>query len=560
MNISRLQQERYRYRPVLPRLLEGESFETIRAAEGAKTEPARDKDKLKELFPRTYGAPLVHFEKGTNAGTPEAFRVGVILSGGPAAGGHNVIAGLFDGLRKYAESQKVSSLLLGFQGGPSGLLDDKHKELDAETIDRYRNTGGFDMIGSGRTKIETPEQFARALSVARKHELNALVVIGGDDSNTNAALLAEYFAEKQSGIRVIGCPKTIDGDLKNSYIEASFGFDTAAKVYSELIGNIARDALSSLKYWHFIRVMGRSASHIALECALQTRPNVTFISEEVAAEKRSLKDLVQEIVRSVVKRAEKGLNYGLVLIPEGVIEFIPEIGRLIAELNNLLSREAEAFSALENFEDRRNRLAKKLENYEVFAVLPESIQAQLLAERDPHGNVQVSLIETEKLLAGLVREELAALKEKGEYRGKFGSLTHFFGYEGRCAFPSNFDADYGYALGLTAFLLIRAGKTGYIAGVSGLEKERSEWTVRGIPAVMLMNLEERHGSMKPVIQKALVELEGAPFKYFASRRDRWAEENAYLFPGPLQFFGDSGLKDRPSETLLREKGKNPEAR
>ncbi|ADN02683.1 diphosphate--fructose-6-phosphate 1-phosphotransferase [Spirochaeta thermophila] len=549
--ISPLQKARYGYVPKLPPVLQDE-IARIQAELGQPTEAVADREDLKRLFANTYGKPIATLTRGSN---PEAGRrrtVGVILSGGPAPGGHNVICGLFDALKKANRE----STLIGFKGGPSGILDDEWIEFTDSLINQYRNTGGFDIIGSGRTKIETPEQFAKALENAKKHGLDALVIIGGDDSNTNAALLAEYFVQQGAPIQVIGIPKTIDGDLKNEYIEASFGFDTATKVYAELIGNIARDAISSRKYWHFIRLMGRSASHIALECALQTHPNVCIVSEEVREKNMTLSQIVDQIVDAVVKRAAKGENFGVVLVPEGLIEFIPEVGALIDELNTLLAKEAEVFNRIDDPRERISWVKGKLSgnNQHVFSSLPETIQAQLLMDRDPHGNVQVSRIETEKLLIEMVSSRLKALKEEGAYKGKFSALNHFFGYEARCAFPSNFDADYCYALGFTAFVLIANGLTGYIAAIKNLARPAVEWKPMGIPLTMMMNMEKRHGKMKPVIRKALVDLEGAPFKRFATQRDAWATESAYVFPGAIQYYGPDDVCNQPTMTLKLEQG------
>ena len=476
-----------------------------------------------------------------------------LLSGGPAPGGHNVIAGLFDGLK----SGNSASELVGFRGGPGGLVEDRNLGITAELVGRYRNTGGFDMIGSGRTKIETPEQFEAALANARKHGLAAVVVVGGDDSNTNAALLAEYFASKKAGIAVIGVPKTIDGDLKNEDIEASFGFDTATKLYAELVGNIERDSASGRKYWHFVKLMGRSASHIGLEVALQTRPNVALISEEVEARKRSLGQIVDEICASVAARAEKGEDFGVVLVPEGLIEFVPEMKVLIAELNELLAANEAAFGALATAEEKRAFVTGRLKPADatLYASLPAEIQTQLIWDRDPHGNVQVSRIETEKLLIAMVKARLARMAKTGAYKGKFDYQAHFLGYEGRCAFPSNFDADYCYSLGYTAFALIAAGLSGYLSSVKNLSAPADQWAAGGVPLVSMMNIERRHGQDKPVIRKALVELDGAPFKAFASQRAAWAGSSDYRVPGPMQYFGSPEVTDRPTETLLLEKGR-----
>lgn len=550
MEISALQQARYNYAPKLPAALAGK-VEDIEVSLGEPTESVADQAEVKKLFAHTYGAPIAVFQKGSNKEIGKALRVGVILSGGQAPGGHNVITGLYDGLKKA----NAKSELIGFLGGPSGLIDDKSIVFDDAIIDAYRNTGGFDIIGSGRTKIETPEQFASVFETAKVQKLTAIVVIGGDDSNTNAALLAEFFAEKGSDVQVIGVPKTIDGDLKNEYIETSFGFDTAVKTYSELIGNIMRDANSAKKYWHFIKLMGRSASHIALEAALQTHPNVALISEEVAAEKKSLNDVVKDIAEIVKVRAQGGENFGIALIPEGLIEFIPEMKTLIAELNDLLAHNADYFATLKSFEDQAEFAAGKLSDHSsrVFSSLPRGIRQQLLLDRDPHGNVQVSLIETEKLLIEMVGEYLEQEKAAGRFTGSFKALAHFFGYEGRCAFPSNFDADYCYSLGFTAFLLIANGLTGYISSVRELDKPADQWIAGGIPLTMMMNMEQRHGSMKPVIRKALVELDGAPFQSFAAKRKTWGESTSFFYPGAIQYYGPSEVCDQPTVTLKLEK-------
>jgi pyrophosphate--fructose-6-phosphate 1-phosphotransferase len=549
MEISALQKLRYTYKPKLPVGLSRE-VRKIALELGSPTESVSDQEELRGLFKHTYGKPLVTFVTGKNEKIQKKLTVGVILSGGQAPGGHNVIAGLFDGLKKG----NADSKLYGFLGGPGGLTDNKALEITGEFIDQYRNTGGFDMIGSGRTKIETPEQFAAALETAQKLNLDAVVIIGGDDSNTNAALLAEYFLSQGSAIQVIGCPKTIDGDLKNQYIEASFGFDTAVKTYSELIGNIARDANSAKKYWHFIRLMGRSASHIALECALQTQPNICLISEEVEAKNFSLGRIVDQICDSVVKRAENKENFGVVLIPEGVVEFIPEMKKLITELNEVIAINAETFAKLGGFEDQSAWLEGLLSpgSRSLFQSLPAEIAQQLLMDRDPHGNVQVSRIETEKLLISMVEKKLSQLKKAGTYGGKFSALGHFFGYEGRCAFPSNFDADYCYALGFSAFVLIASGLTAYLSSVRNLTAPADQWIAGGVPLTMMMNLERRKGSQKPVIKKALVDLEGAPFKTFAAARDTWAVRTSFVFPGAIQYYGPPEVCDQPTKTIRLE--------
>jgi pyrophosphate--fructose-6-phosphate 1-phosphotransferase len=549
-NLSPLQNARYAYQPKLPEVLK-EDIADITAALGEPTQSAADQLQLRNLFPLTYGAPVARFARGANPEAGRARKIGVILSGGQAPGGHNVIAGIFDALKKA----NPESVLYGFKGGPAGIIDGDFMEITEEIMDAYRNTGGFDIIGSGRTKLETEEQFEKSLQVCKKAGIDGVVVIGGDDSNTNGAILAEWFKKKNTGITVVGCPKTIDGDLKNEHIETSFGFDTATKTFSELIGNIEKDANSAKKYWHFIKLMGRSASHIALECALQTRPNVCIISEEVKEKNMSLDDVVAGIADVIIARAAKGLNFGVALIPEGLIEFIPEVGRLISELNDLLAREAEYFATLKTVEDQREWMNHELskDSSYVFSSLPRGIQMQLLDDRDPHGNVQVSRIDTEKLLIELVGERLDRMKLKGEYNGKFSALAHFFGYEGRCAFPSNFDSDYCYGLGYSAFLLVSAGLTGYIASIANLHKSADQWIPGGVPLTMMMNMEQRHGERKPVIRKALVELDGAPFKAFAAQREKWAVETAYAFPGAIQYFGPSEVCDQPTETLKLEK-------
>ena len=556
MSISALQKIRYKYEPKLPEGLAGE-IDSITLENGGATESLADQKAIKEIFPRTYGKPVVTFSRGKNEKMRRQLKVGVILSGGQAPGGHNVIAGLYDGIKKGNPASK----LYGFLGGPGGLVNNKAVELQSEIIDAYRNTGGFDIIGSGRTKIQTPEQFAASLETAKTLALNAVVVIGGDDSNTNAALLAEYFAEKGTDIQVIGCPKTIDGDLKNEHIETSFGFDTACKTYSELIGNIQRDANSAKKYWHFIKLMGRAASHIALECALQTRPNICLVSEEVEEKKTSLEEIVESICGSITRRAEKNDNFGVILIPEGLIEFIPEMKALIGELNDVMASNEEACSQLSPgcfdqsaWVEQISWLGEKLssESYRLLQSLPVEIARQLLMDRDPHGNVQVSRIETEKLLMGMAEKRLAELKEKGIFKGKFSPLGHFFGYEGRCAFPSNFDADYCYALGYNAFALIASGLTGYISSLKNLVAPASQWKAGGIPLTMMMNLEQRHGSKKPVIKKALVALNGEPFKAFEKERQTWAVETCFLYPGSIQYFGPPEVCDQPTKTLKLE--------
>ena len=552
MNLSPLQKARYEYSPKLPGMLR-HGVSDICVKEGEPTQSAADQDRIRELFPNTYGKKEITFEKGKNTSAAKKHVVGVILSGGQAPGGHNVVCGLYDALK----ATDPENVLYGFKGGPSGLLDDDYRILDDEYIDRYRNTGGFDIIGSGRTKLESEEQFAVAAEVCKKHGITAIVIIGGDDSNTNAAVLAEYMAAHNTGVQVIACPKTIDGDLKNEDIEASFGFDTATKTYSELIGNIERDCNSAKKYWHFIKVMGRSASHVALECALETQPNICLISEEVAEKKMSLSEISDQIADSVCARAEKGLNFGVVVIPEGVVEFVPEFSALISEINELLAGEkAAAFNALPDWEAKYDFIKKGLtdESMKVFAILPQEIQRQLFLDRDPHGNVQVSLIESEKLFSAMVGAKLEERRAAGKYSGKYTVLHHFFGYEGRCAFPSNFDADYCYSLGYNAFMLILYGYTGYLSKVSNLSRPAEEWVAGGMPITKMMNMERRHGEDKPVIKKALVELDGAPFKYFESKRDEWARETCFTYPGAIQYYGPSYVCDRTTFTLALEKG------
>jgi len=554
MDISVLQEVRYHYLPKLPDGLSGDISE-IALESGPATEALSDRVELREIFKHTYGKPVVSFVhgQGKNENIHNVFKIGVILSGGQAPGGHNVIAGLFDALKKGNPGSK----LYGFLEGPSGLINNVSLELTKEKIDEYRNTGGFDIIGSGRTKIESPEQFLSSLRTAQSMELNAIVVIGGDDSNTNAALLAEYFCENGTDIQVIGCPKTIDGDLKNEHIETSFGFDTACKTYSEIIGNIQRDANSARKYWHFIKLMGRAASHIALECALQTQPNICLISEEIEEKKLSLGNIVEDICTAIVKRASNKENFGVVLIPEGLIEFIPEMKLLISELNDTIASSEKEFSRMTSLIDKLYWLSKVLspESYTLLQSLPPEISRQLLMDRDPHGNVQVSRVDTEKLLMGMVEKRLAKLKEEGIYRGKFSPLGHFIGYEGRCVFPSNFDADYCYSLGYNAFLLVASGLTGYISSVKNLVAPASEWIAGGVPLTMMMNMEQRQGSKKPVIRKALVDLGGAPFKAYDKGRDSWTIKTAFLYPGAIQYFGPSEVCDQTTKTLKLERGK-----
>lgn len=548
MNQSPLQKARYQYSPKLPGMLRN-GISEICVKEGNATQSVADQEKIAALFPNTYGEKEITFEKGENTSAAKKQVVGVILSGGQAPGGHNVICGLYDALKATSKE----NVLYGFKNGPIGLLEDNYVEFDDAYIDAYRNTGGFDIIGSGRTKLETEEQFAVAAKVCEKHGITAIVIIGGDDSNTNAAVLAEYFAAHNTGVQVIGCPKTIDGDLKNEDIECSFGFDTATKTYSELIGNIERDANSAKKYWHFVKVMGRSASHVALECALETQPNICLISEEVAAKKQSLSEIADYIADAVEKRSANGNNFGVAIIPEGVVEFVPEFKALIAEINELLAgNKTEEFNALGSWEEKYAFIEKGLtaESMAVFAILPQTIQQQLFLERDPHGNVQVSLIESEKLFSALVKDKLT---ERG-FTGKFNALHHFFGYEGRCAFPSNFDADYCYSLGYNAFMLIQYGYNGYLSKVSNLSKPAEEWVAGGMPITKMMNIERRNGKDKPVIKKALVELDGKPFKFFEANRDTWAVETAYTYPGAIQYYGPTEVCDLTTRTLALEKG------
>ncbi len=548
MTKSALQIARAAYQPKLPKALKG----NVKAVSGEATQSVADQEEIKKLFPNTYGMPLVRFEATAEPETCPAMNVGVILSGGQAPGGHNVISGLFDGIKRIHPDGK----LYGFLMGPGGLVDHKYIELTSDIIDEYRNTGGFDIIGSGRTKLEKEEQFEKGYEILKELGIKALVIIGGDDSNTNACVLAEYYAAKNYGVQVIGCPKTIDGDLKNEMIETSFGFDTACKTYAEVIGNIQRDCNSARKYWHFIKLMGRSASHIALECALQTQPNICIVSEEVEAKDLSLDDIVTNIAQTVADRAAQGNNFGTVLIPEGLIEFIPAMKRLIAELNDFLAANADEFAQVDKAE-QRNYIISKLtpENAAIYASLPEGVARQLSLDRDPHGNVQVSLIETEKLLSEMVGNKLAQWKKEGKYVGKFAPQHHFFGYEGRCAAPSNFDADYCYALGYAASALIANGKTGYMSSIRNLTAPAEEWIAGGVPITMMMNMERRHGEMKPVIQKALVKLDGAPFKTFAAQREQWAKETAYVYPGPIQYFGPTEVCDQPTKTLQLEQQK-----
>ncbi|MCC8153879.1 MAG: diphosphate--fructose-6-phosphate 1-phosphotransferase [Tannerellaceae bacterium] len=548
MTKSALQIARAAYQPKVPAALKG----AVKAVDGELTQSVADQEEIKKLFPNTYGMPVITFESSNEVQNLPAVNVGVILSGGQAPGGHNVIAGIFDGIK----AANKDSRLYGFILGPGGLVDHNYMELTGDIIDEYRNTGGFDMIGSGRTKLETKEQYDKGLEILKKLDIKALVIIGGDDSNTNACVLAEYYKATGAGVQVIGCPKTIDGDLKNEVIETSFGFDTACKVYSEVIGNIERDCNSARKYWHFIKLMGRSASHIALECALQTQPNVCIISEEVEANNLSLDDVVNNIASVVAARAANGSNFGTVLIPEGLIEFIPAMKNLISELNDFLAHNEAEFKEVDKADQRAYIISKLTkENSELYASLPEGVARQLTLDRDPHGNVQVSLIETEKLLAEMVGNRLAEWKKEGKYNGKFASQVHFFGYEGRCAAPSNYDAGYCYSLGYTASCLINAGKTGYMSSIRNTTAPAEQWIAGGIPVTMMMNMERRHGEMKPVIQKALVKLDGAPFKTFAANRENWALNTEYVYPGPIQYFGPTEVCDQTTVTLRLEQGK-----
>ncbi len=545
MKKSPLQKARAAYQPKLPIVLTG----AVKAIEGKPTQSVANQAEIQALFPNTYGLPELKFEKNPAPTAGKPVNVGVILSGGQAPGGHNVICGLFDGIKKIHRDSR----LFGFLMGPGGLVDHKYIELTSAIINEYRNTGGFDIIGSGRTKLETKDQFDSGLEICKELGINALVIIGGDDSNTNAAVLAEYYKSINAGVQVIGCPKTIDGDLKNECIETSFGFDTATKVYSEVIGNIQRDCNSAKKYWHFIKLMGRSASHIALECALQTQPNVCIISEEVEAKDMTLDQVVDYIANIVAQRAKYGNNFGTVLIPEGLIEFIPAIKKLIAELNNILAINAAETAGLSSDQLEEFILSHLNEdNAATIKSLPTTVARQLMLDRDPHGNVQVSLIETEKLLSEMVGKRLAEMQAAGQYDGKYSTLHHFFGYEGRCADPSNFDADYCYALGFNAACLINAGVTGYMSSIRNLVKPAVQWIAGGIPITMMMNIEHRNGADKPVIQKALVRLDGAPFKKFAAQRDDWAMNTCYIYPGPIQYFGPSEVCDQPSLTLRYE--------
>lgn len=547
MEKSALQIARAAYQPKLPKALQG----AVKIKEGEPTQSVDNQEEIKKLFPNTYGMPVVEFVPSDEA-NGKKMNVGVILSGGQAPGGHNVITGLFDQIKKINPENR----LFGFILGPGGLVDHNYMEITKEFVDNYRNTGGFDMIGSGRTKLEKVDQFEKGLEIIRELDIQAIVIIGGDDSNTNACVLAEYYAAKNYGVQVIGCPKTIDGDLKNSQIETSFGFDTATKTYAELIGNIERDCNSARKYWHFIKVMGRSASHIALECALQCQPNVCLISEEVQQKDMTLNQIVDQLCETIAYRAAQGNNFGTVIVPEGLIEFIPAIGRLIQELNDLLAAHGADYKDLDKDAQREYIIAHlSKENVATFETLPEGVARQLSLDRDPHGNVQVSLIETEKLLSDMCEARLAQWAKEGKFVGKFAAQHHFFGYEGRCAAPSNFDADYCYALGTSAAQLIANGKTGYMAIVKNTTAPAEEWIAGGVPITMMMNIERRNGENKPVIRKALVELDGNPFKALVAKRDEWAKETCYIYPGPIQYWGPTEVCDQPTRTLALEQSK-----
>lgn len=552
MNTSLFQQERQKYVPKLPNILK-KDFKNISLVYGEKTEAIQDRQALKEFFKNTYGLPIVSFTEGeSNLSFSKALNIGIILSGGPAPGGHNVISGIFDAIKKF----NANSKLFGFKGGPLGLLENDKIELTESLVNSYRNTGGFDIVSSGRTKIETEEHYNKALLVAKENNLNAIVIIGGDDSNTNAAILAEYFKKKGENIQVIGVPKTIDADLKNNHIEISFGFDSATKIYSEMIGNLCRDAMSTKKYWHFVKLMGRSASHVALECALKTHPNICIVSEEVLAKKKTLSEIVDEMVFVILKRSLNGDNFGIVIVPEGVIEFIPEVKFLMVELCNIFDKNIVEFKGLD-IEGMKEVFVAKLSDYmkKVYLSLPLFIQFELvnsILERDPHGNFNVSRVPTEKLFIEMVQARLSEMKKRGEYKGSFIPVDHFFGYEGRSAFPSNFDSDYCYSLGYNAAILILNGLTGYMSCIKNLNSKPTDWIAGGVPLTMLMNMEERYGVQKPVIKKALVDLEGRPFKEFVENRDKWALNNLYLYPGPVQYFGSSEIVDEITETLKLE--------
>jgi diphosphate-dependent phosphofructokinase len=539
-----LAKARAAYQPKLPASL------SVHSTANKTSLPSNTDTQIQSLFPNTFNLPAVSFSSGTDAAKPAPIVVGVILSGGPAPGGHNVIAGIFDAIKQI----HPESSLIGFRNGPDGLLTNNGTEIDAKLLESYRNTGGFDIIGSGRTKLESEQDFLKALETAKSRNLTALVVIGGDDSNSNASKLAEFAASRKAPLTIVGVPKTIDGDLKGEHIETSFGFDTACKVYSDLIGNIQRDAISARKYWHFIKLMGRSASHIGLECALQTRPNITLISEEVAQRQLTLKNIVDDIANTVAQRAANGEKFGTVLIPEGLIEFVPEMGVLIGELNETLAHHGDAFNALADLPAKRAFVAEKLTppSASLYKSLPDDIANQLILDRDPHGNVQVARIDTQRLLIDLVEARLKDLKSAGTYKGSFAPLPHYFGYEGRCAFPSNFDADYCYTLGFTAALLIREKLTGYICSVRGLTKPAAQWQAGGVPMAQMMNMERRHGKMVPVIKKALVELDRPAFREFEKHRATWAKETSYAFPGAIQYFGPAEVSDTTTITLQLE--------
>ncbi|WNY64597.1 diphosphate--fructose-6-phosphate 1-phosphotransferase [Borreliella carolinensis] len=555
MNTSLFNQERQKYVPKLPSILK-KDFSNISLVYGKKTEAIQDRQALKEFFKNTYGLPIVSFTEGnSNLSFSKALNIGIILSGGPAPGGHNVISGVFDAIKKFNPNSKI----FGFKGGPLGLLENDKIELTESLVNSYRNTGGFDIVSSGRTKIETEEHYSKALFVAKENNLNAIIIIGGDDSNTNAAILAEYFKKKGENIQVIGVPKTIDADLKNDHIEISFGFDSATKIYSELIGNLYRDAMSTKKYWHFVKLMGRSASHVALECALKTHPNICIVSEEVLAKKKTLAEIVDEMVSVILKRSLNGDNFGIVIVPEGLIEFIPEVKSLMVELCDIFDKNEGEFKGL-NIEGMKEIFVSKLSDYmkRVYLSLPLFIQIELvnsILERDPHGNFNVSRVPTEKLFIEMVQSRLNELKKSGKYKGSFTPVDHFFGYEGRSAFPSNFDSDYCYSLGYNAVVLILNGLTGYMSCIKNLNLKPTDWIAGGVPLTMLMNMEERYGEKKPVIKKALVDLEGRPFKEFVKNRDKWALNNLYSCPGPVQYFGSSEIVDEITETLKLELSK-----
>ena len=544
-NLTPLFKDRLKFKPIIPDIIK--DLDSIQIADGPSTDAPADQAELKKLFKNTYGQPVCDISKGKSGDIHRKLKVGMILSGVNAAGGHNVVAGLYDALK---EGNK-ESCLIGFKGGAGGILSNDYIEITDDLMDMYRNTGGFDIMGSGRTKIETPDQFAQAYKVITELQLNAMVIVGGDDSNTNAALMAEYFKSKNSDVIFVGVPKTIDGDLKNQYIETSFGFDTATKTYAELVGNIQRDAISSRKYWHFVKIMGRSASHIALEVALMTHPTWAVVSEEVKAKKMTLIQVAEQIADMVETRSKNGFNFGVVIIPEGLLEFIPEMGVLISELNDLLAAHGAEYAKLTDFNQQRDFVVSHISKAAgaTFMTLPETIAKQLLLDRDPHGNVNVSAIETEKLVSDVVK---AVLKKRGS-KVPFSPVHHFFGYEGRCAFPSNFDATYCYNLGRTAMILAALKKTGQMAIVSNLKELAEHWHAGGFPLTSMMNMEKRGGEMKPVIQKALVELEGKPFKYYAAHRDEWAKgDDMFAFPGAIQYYGSREICDQPTKTLLLE--------